>query len=70
MQDYRSTLRVHLVPFYGERPLSEIDKADVRAFVAAKRREGKASKSVPNWLSLLHSIFTHAEERAGHAATR
>jgi integrase len=62
MGDYRSTLRVHLAPFFGEKALNEIHKADVRDFMVAKRREGKAAKSIRNWLSLLHSIFAFAEE--------
>jgi integrase len=62
MGDYRSTLRVHLVPFFGEKALNEIHKADVRDFMVAKRREGKAAKAIRNWLSLLHSIFAFAEE--------
>ena len=61
--EYESFLRVHLSPFFGERPLGRIETAEVEAFIAAKRREGKAAKSILNYLGLLHSIFVFAEKR-------
>ena len=61
--DYRSTLRVHLVPFFGGRSLDRIDVQLVEAFITAKQREGKAPKSISNYLGLLYSIFAHAEKR-------
>jgi len=63
IEDYRSILRVHLVPAFAGRTLDSISKTDVEAFVAAKRRDGKAPKSLRNWLSLLHAVFAHAERR-------
>jgi integrase len=63
LEDYESTLRVHLVPFFGARSLAEIDVAMVEAFVYAKLDEGKAAKSIRNYLGLLHSIFSHAIKR-------
>ena len=61
--EYESFLRVHLAPFFGERPLDRIGTAEVEAFIAAKRREGKATKSILNYIGLLHSIFAFAEKR-------
>jgi integrase len=61
--EYESFLRVHLSPFFGRRPLERIETAEVEAFIAAKRREGKAAKSIVNYLGLLHSIFVFAEKR-------
>ena len=61
--DYESFLRVHLAPYFGETVLERIGRAEVEGFVAAKRREGKATKSVLNYLGLLHSIFAYAERR-------
>jgi integrase len=62
--EYESYLRVHLAPFFGERSLGRIGIAEVEAFIGAKRREGKATKSILNYLGLLHSIFAFAEKRA------
>ena len=63
LEDYESTLRVHLVPFFRRRPLCEIDVAMVEAFIYAKLNEGKAPKSIHNYLGLLHSIFNYAIKR-------
>jgi integrase len=60
---YESCLRVHLVPFFGTRPLHRITRDDVEAFVAAKARDGLALKSVLNYLGTLHSILAYAERR-------
>lgn len=63
LMDYESYLRVHLAPFFGNRHLEEISVEDVESFIAAKRNEGKAVKSVANYLGLLHAIFSHAVRR-------
>ena len=61
--DYESYLRVHLVPFFGDLPLEKIGRADVEDFIAEKLGDGKAAKSVRNYLGLLHSLFAHAEKQ-------
>ena len=61
--EYESYLRVHLAPFFGDRTLESVRPADVEAFIASMRREGKAAKSILNYLGLLHSIFAYAERR-------
>jgi hypothetical protein len=43
---YDSCLRVHLVPYFGMRPLHRITRDRVEAFVGLKTREGLAPKSV------------------------
>ena len=43
--DYESYLRIHLVPFFGERALERIEPAEVEAFIAAKRREGRRRRA-------------------------
>jgi integrase len=63
LEDYESTLRVHLVPFFGRLPLSEIDVVMIEAFVYAKLDEGKAPKSIRNYLGLLHSIIGYGVKR-------
>ena len=63
LQDYESYLRVHLVPFFAHRALEQVDIELVEAFVATKRREGKAVKSILNYIGLLHAIFAHATKR-------
>jgi integrase len=58
----RSTLRIHLVPQFGDRPLDRVDVRAVERFIAAERRDGKAPKSIRNYLGILHSIFELAIE--------
>ncbi len=63
LMDYESTLRIHLSPFFGTTPLDEIDVAQVESFVYAKQHEGRAPKSILNYLGLLHAIFGHGLKR-------
>jgi integrase len=63
LSDYESYLRVHLVPFFGERRLDEIDVDALESFIATKRAEGKAIKSIRNYLGLLGAIFALAMRR-------
>jgi integrase len=63
LQDYRSALRIHLAPFFAGRSLDSVTPRDVELFMASRRAAGKSPKSIRNWLSLLHSIFAHAEKR-------
>jgi integrase len=60
---YESCLRVHLVPHFRSRPLHRITREQVEAFIALKRKDGLAPKSVLNYLGILHSIFAFAERR-------
>ena len=61
--DYESSLRVHLAPFFAGRPLERIDVELIEAFMAAKRQQGKAPKSILNYVGLLHAIYGHACRR-------
>ena len=63
LMDYESYLRVHLAPFFGDRPLDAIDSGDIEAFIAERVDAGKAPKSIKNWVALLHSIFDYAIKR-------
>lgn len=63
LMDYESAVRVHLVPFFGARPIAEITPDDVERFMALKRWEGRSPKSIRNWVGVLHSLLTYAERR-------
>ena len=63
VEEYRSYLNVHLAPFFGASPLDKLTPERIEAFIAAKRQEGKATKSILNYLGLLHSIFDFAQRR-------
>ena len=63
VEDYRSIVRVHFDPFFGEASIDRITPLDVEAYMAQKRRDGRSPKSVSNDLALLSSIFRHAIRR-------
>ncbi len=63
LQDYESSLRVHLDPFFGKLALEKIGRSDVEHFMAEKLADGMAPKSVRNYLGLLHSLFEYAERQ-------
>jgi len=56
---YRSNLRVHLVPTFGETPLNEVTRESVRAWYATLEA-GRAAKA--DSYQLLHAIFRTAVE--------
>jgi integrase len=68
LMDYESTLRVHLAPFFSGRSLDKIDARLVESFITSKLAQGRAPKSVSNYLGLLHSIFAFSSKR-GWATT-
>jgi Phage integrase, N-terminal SAM-like domain len=62
-EEYRSYLAVHLAPFFAGADIDNVTPARIEAFIAAKRREGAATKSILNYLGLLHSIFEYGVRR-------
>ena len=56
---YRTHLRVHLGPHFGDKPLSRISKDDVE-YVLVCLEGGQSVKSVRNYLGFLHGIFEFA----------
>lgn len=58
LQEYRLYLRLHLVPYFEDRPLREITVKDVEAFMDFQIEEkGLARSTVSNHVNLLHAIF-------------
>lgn len=67
IEDYRSHLRIHFEPAFGNRDIRSIDRRELERFRDRKLKEpsratGKplARKSVRNLLSILHGVFQHA----------
>ena len=63
LMDYESYTRVHLVPAFGAFELEAITIELIEEFIAAKRHEEKAVKSILNYLGLLHAMFAFAVRR-------
>jgi integrase len=61
--DYRGYLRKHLAPFFGGRPLDNMDRARVESYLLAKKRDGVSAKTIQNHLNFLNGIFVFAMKR-------
>ena len=57
---FEVNVRVHLVPFFGDRGLAEITRGDVDALMASMLARGKSAKSARNVRGDLAHIFNHA----------
>ncbi len=59
LDSYRQTLRRHLLPFFGQLQLSELERRPelVDRYVTQKMREGLAPKSVSNQLLVLQVML-------------
>ncbi|HET6571149.1 MAG TPA: tyrosine-type recombinase/integrase [Solirubrobacterales bacterium] len=60
---YRSILRRHIEPFFGEWPLERIGAEEIRRFMTAKKRDGLTTKTVTNCLVFMHGLFAFAVKR-------
>lgn len=61
--DYRSMLHKHMEPFFGERPVEKIGPDWISRYIATKKREGLATKTITNHLAFLHGLFSFALKR-------
>ena len=57
VQTVESHLRVHLEPFFKEKPLDRLTEADITRLLVELRRRGLKPKTARNVLSTLHSMF-------------
>ena len=63
MQDYRIMLDRHLAPHFASKALDRVTAEDVTGYMAIKRREGLAPKTITNHVTFLHGVFAHAVKR-------
>jgi integrase len=63
VQDYRIMIRKHLVPYFGDTPLADIDPNKVEAFFRQQIDSGLAHSTVANQANLLGAIFAYAVKR-------
>lgn len=61
LDNYRSILRAHLVPRFGEVPVNRVMKGDVEAFMATLREAGKAAQTRSGIFKLLSQVFAFAQ---------
>ena len=60
---YETTLRAHLAPYFGDRPIHQITTEDVEGFIASRTAKGCAPKSIRNYVGALHAICDYARVR-------
>jgi len=58
--EYESICRVHLLPAFGELPLSEVSSQRIQVYVAGKLSAGMSPRSVKNHIIVLKGIFATA----------
>jgi integrase len=68
VMSYESVVRVHLVPFFGEKPLQQIGRREIEAFARQMTRSGRSVKTTFNALGILHAIFEAARREGWVAA--
>jgi integrase len=64
MQNVESEVRVHLIPFFGDRPLDAITPEQVDDLVAVLEGKRLAPKTVRNIVATLSALFTFAKAPA------
>jgi hypothetical protein len=63
LADYRSVVRAHLLPAFGEKPLESVTTEMIEVWLAAQLREGRLSRrSLQKIVVLLHGIFRRAKK--------
>lgn len=61
LADYRSVVRAHFLPAFGEQPIERIESETIERWIALQLREGKLSRrSVQKMVVLLNGIFRRA----------
>jgi integrase len=63
LADYRSVVKVHLLPAFGETPLERIDTESIERWLAVQLRDGELSRrSIQKMIVLLNGIFRRARK--------
>ncbi len=57
---YRSLFENHLLPYFGNRKLPEVQRVDVQRFVTLKQSRGYAPKTLAHFRNLLSTLFSTA----------
>ncbi|MBW2090677.1 MAG: site-specific integrase [Deltaproteobacteria bacterium] len=59
-QSFEMSLRLHLLPAFGEKRLDQITRKDIKDFIYKKQQEGLSSSTVRNLKAYLSSILSEA----------
>lgn len=58
--EYSSLLKLHLVPYFAQRPISEISAEEIQEYMAHKVEAGFSARSVRNHLAVLRAVLKTA----------
>lgn len=58
--EYASLLRLHVLPFFADRPVAEISADEIQSYMAFKVESGLSPRSVRNHLALLRAMLKSA----------
>jgi len=66
-QEYEAVLRNHVYPVIGSKPFAKVNRAMIRALIAAKKKEGFAQSTVRNIMAPVRGMYNQAiEDGAAH----
>ena len=60
LRDVNGILRHHVAPALGERPMNEVRRADIQAFVDSLRRERLSESRIRSVISALRALYAYA----------
>jgi site-specific recombinase XerC len=60
LRDVKGILRYHVAPALGERPVNEVRRADIQAFVDSLRRERLSESRIRSVISALRALYAYA----------
>ena len=63
LRDVKGILRYHVAPALGERPVNEVRRADIQAFVDSLRRERLSESRIRSVISALRALYAYAIDR-------
>ncbi len=58
--EYASLLRLHVLPFFADRPVAEISADEIQSYMAFKVESGLSPRSVRNHLAVLRAMLKNA----------
>ena len=63
-ENIESEVRIHLIPFFGERPFERIEPEDVEDLISTLSGKGLAAKTIRNIIGTLSALFNFARAPA------
>ncbi len=60
LRDVKGILRFHVAPALGERPMNEVRREDIQAFVNSLRRERLSESRIRSVISALRALYAYA----------